>query len=198
MKRHLVLAFGVLSSLIAFPACSSDDDEKPAVVEELRMNCSAETVAGPAIDYTVSGNTLTISANGQSSQITRSGSASGDKPIYGTWQLPPATATSGDPAYAAKHQLRVTGNIRIEPNRVTVTTNCTTLEHVMSASATSPATITDTTLQVLEAHKEEKYWSSRTGESTLTKKSIDTLAVEPQLEGDEPLSGGVAFPFAAY
>ncbi|WP_394830422.1 hypothetical protein LVJ94_28345 [Pendulispora rubella] len=195
MKRHFVLALGVLASLAAFPACSSDDDDHGAVVETITMDCYAETTAGPALDYTVSGNTLTITANGQSSQATRSGAASGDKPIYGTWQLPTVPVSGSN---AAKHKAMVSGNVRIDANRITLTSNCSSLEHTMSASSSSPVTITDTTIQLLESHKEVKHWSSRTGESTLTKTSIDTLAVQPQLDDVNVVSAGAVFPFAAY
>ncbi|WP_394830423.1 hypothetical protein LVJ94_28350 [Pendulispora rubella] len=200
MKRHFFLAFGVLASLAAFPACSSDDDDDKGtatVVETLTMDCSVETFAGPEMDYHVVDNKLVLLQSGQRSEMTRSGTASGDKPIHGTWQMPPFEV-AGDPDYVAKHQVRTIGTIRIEDGRVTLTANCSSLEHSMSVSASSPATITDTTIRVLESHKEAKHWSSRTGESTVAKTSIDTLAVQPQLGEGALASGAVVFPFAAY
>ncbi|WP_394830421.1 hypothetical protein LVJ94_28340 [Pendulispora rubella] len=198
MKRHFVLAFGVLASLTVFPACSSDDDDHGAVVEEhFIMNCYAQTTASLPLDYTVAGNALRLDASGNRSELTRIGAGSGDKAIYGTWQLP-ETQSTGDSYFTEKYQLRQTSTLRIEAGRIIATTNCSSNRHTMSASVTSAATITDTTLEVLEDHKEVKSWSSRFGESTLTKNSIDPLAVQPQHTDVHEVSAGVVFPFAAY
>jgi len=198
MKRHFVLAFGVVASLLAFPACSSDDDNDKGTVttETITIDCGIETTP-LSVQYTISGNTLVSVANGQRSEMTRVAAGSGDKAIYGTWgqTLP----TGADAAFAAKYQVKNTATLRVEPGRVTAAVNCSNTLHAMSASVSTPATITDTTLEILEGHREHKRWSSRAGESTVSKTSVNSLAAEAPLEG-APLadvSSVATFPFAA-
>ncbi|WP_394841113.1 hypothetical protein LZC95_29090 [Pendulispora brunnea] len=193
MKRHLLLAFAVLSSLVAFPACSSDDDNgKGTAVEELTINCGV-AIAPATVQYALEGDKLISTTNGQRSEATRVGAASGDKPIYGTWAVP--IQDTGDPALAAKYEIKYTATFRVEPGRVTASVDCSNNIHPMKSSASSPATITDTTYQILEAHQDVKKWSSLRGETTVGKSSIDTLAVQPQTVGekDTDVAPGISF-----
>jgi len=52
------------------------------------------------------------------------------------------------------------------------------------------------TFQFLESHQEEKHWSSRSGESTVKKTSIDPSLVQPEVDEVSLKKAGVAIPFA--
>ncbi|WP_394825796.1 hypothetical protein [Pendulispora albinea] len=159
----------MLASLSVFPGCG-DDDKKSGADEPLTMRCGVRTVAGPAIDYTVSGDTLTLNVGGQIASIPRVAPGSGGKPIHGTWQLPNPEPTD-NPASVERYQIVWTGTVRVEPGRATFAVNCSSTEHKMSVSASSPVTITDTQFRILEVHEEIKEWSAGAGESTVSKSS---------------------------
>lgn len=103
--------------------------------------CNANLTASTST-YVVSGSSLTLTTGGQTVTLTRlSAGSSTAEPIYGGWQLPSSDSNVLD--------LTAVGSLDIEPGKVTVSTICSALGHnPTTATATSAATITDTTLVI--------------------------------------------------
>ncbi|WP_394832648.1 hypothetical protein LVJ94_39705 [Pendulispora rubella] len=221
MKRLILCAFA-MATFSALTACSDSDDggrstggpgspgdtpsgatpdggppdsgspsEAPA---DFVLSCSAELTGPNRVEYTVSGNILHFSAGGQQVDLTLV-SAAGGKPVYGTWQLP-SVLLGGDPKVIEKHQLRVVSTLRIEADRVTITGSCSSKYHAMSATTSSPATITDSTIDILESHHEVKQWTPRGGEKT-SSAAFAPSKLQVQAQPSDTAMLRAALPFTA-
>ena len=206
MKRSKLGFFAACALLAAATAACSDDASTttssgtPATSDipaGFKLSCSASTTLGP-IAYLVNGSSLDISVGTQSATLTREAAGSGDRSLYGTWALPPVTYT-GDPALIARAQLSSHATFKIEDGRVTVTNTCSSKWAKITVSVTSPATITDTTFESLEAHEDSREWTSPGGERVVSKTSVPLGAQAPH--GGDPALGftsTAALPFASH
>ena len=208
MKRSKLGFFAACALLAGATAACSDDASTTTssggsgtpstsdIPAGFKLSCSASTTLGP-IDYVVNGSSLDISVGTQTATLTREASGSGDRSLYGTWALPPATYT-GDPALIAKAQLSSHATFKIEDGRVTVTNTCSSKWAKITVSVTSPATITDTSFESLEAHSDSREWTSSGGERIVSKMSVPFGGEAPR-GGDPALTftSVAALPFAA-
>lgn len=141
MNTKLGCLFGLMM-VAGVGGCGGSDSTTTPPNNTPTFTCNANLTASSST-YVVSGSTLTLTTGGQSVSLSRlTAGASSAEPIYGGWQLPSATDTSG-------LGLTAVGTLEIEPGKVTVSTICTAPgRNPTTATVSSTATITDTSLVI--------------------------------------------------
>jgi hypothetical protein len=150
--RRMIL-WGTVAAGLGLAGCSNDDGKgnttpppktQPQPVE---FTCSAR-LAPVTFEWIVDGQdrlVLTDPAHNSLSGTRKSTLGAGARPVYGTWALPTAVNTDGP------IKLTATPVLTIDANSISVESDCTGGSTSLTARVSSPAVVTDTTVQVLSS-----------------------------------------------
>lgn len=147
-RRRLFLPLPLLCSVMLLLACGGDDDDDDGGGDggnpPRTFTCQASTMPA-TLDYVVDGDVLEVTAGGQTDSLDRVAAGDPGRPVYGTWHIDTIT----EPGVGT-----VSVDIQIEPDRVNALADCDFGSVSANAVATSAATITDTTITILEADED--------------------------------------------
>jgi len=143
-----------LAAALASSAVGCGDDHMPTGTVQPTVHghytCTAQ-VQQTMLSYLVNGNQLKLTNPfGQTANGMRTTYGTGDRPLYGTWQI--FTDTSDTSAL----HLELVVKVKFEPNKVTAIAECTSTIGNTVAMAWSPAVIDDTTIDILQDHMDQK------------------------------------------
>jgi len=120
-----------------------------------RIRCTA-SVMPTTFNYTVMGDTLQLMdpATGLRMSAPRVAAGVAGLPVYGTWLLD--SEDLADAPFAFHFDLKM----KLEPNRASAIADCKTAKGNATATATSAATITESSVTTLESKTSEMdiYW----------------------------------------
>jgi hypothetical protein len=136
----------LLTSTLALGACSNDADPTPPPPSQ-RLSCEA-SIKQVQFDYVVNGSTLHVTAaDGQMGDMTLVASGNGALPVFGTWHVSNTTNSVGT----------VSLDFLIEPAKVSAIAQCDFGTVAATARAVSAATITDTSIAILQSNTDTQY-----------------------------------------
>jgi membrane-bound inhibitor of C-type lysozyme len=129
-------------SLVA--ACGEDDSDPIPPTQPQTYTCRA-SVNPVSLTYQVSGGQLVLTdSQGQSSTLNRVAPGSGARAIYGTWHVTTESNAAGT----------VSLDLEVQENKVSAIADCDFGSVSTTAVASSPATVTDTELTILQADED--------------------------------------------
>jgi hypothetical protein len=152
----MTLAFRRAVSLLALAltpslaACADEDDVADPSPTPVTRSCRV-SISPTRFTYTIAGNVMTVrDENGASDTLNRtSASTQGRLPILGTWL---ADETQVGPPVGGT----IKTSLRFEPNRVSVVGTCVSGSSSVSVTASSEATIDDTSVSILSSDSDER------------------------------------------
>jgi hypothetical protein len=213
MKRFALVSL-VVPFAVAMWGCSDDGSgsKKPpssspsttpsGAPSDFRMTCQAGVRAATSnfeiASATASSMTL-IGSDGSRLELPRvGGKTDTGHALYGDWKLPVQPVSEPNP-----HGLAITSTISISASRISVVSNCSSKWHSLRAEASSPLKIVDApaqpgllsgTLEILEAHSEEKEWTTASGEALLSKRSVVPFGKPGEAAPEPGFFLGASFP----
>jgi hypothetical protein len=146
-----MLSIAIAPILLA--ACGGDSSMgSMQMVNHETLRCTSR-LSPSTVPYQISGDVLTVgdAASGQAMQLSRVATGSSLRPLFGTWQSARQQVPgleSVDAALAVK--------VDLVPDRITVTSECTSTIGNADVSAMSPAQYSDSAISILGADTEEK------------------------------------------
>ena len=139
LAKRLALAVAVSGAL---SACVADElpDERPPRTPPGTYTCTA-SIAPSSFEYRIEDDVLHVIGPGQPDEYERVASGDPGNPLFGTWHILTENYPHGS----------LTLDVKIEPDRVTVISDCYFGSASAIAEASSRAVITDTSITILDS-----------------------------------------------
>lgn len=148
INKPLIKIFAL--SLLCLAACgkkpgepqSEPDPVKPVL--DVPLNCSA-SLTRARMPYTIKGDSLSLGPAGSATPMKRLAAGEPGRPVYGTW-LVTDQVTAG---------IHILGKLQIAPASISLVSECSYGQgRSGTAKVSSPATITDSEIEILQEQKQ--------------------------------------------